>query len=249
LGGSVFYSLDVGFKPLVDLVTWSAKVGKTVEILGQGFTGATAVSFNGVHATFNNVSDTYLTATVPAGALTGAVTVTTFTNTLKSNRLFLVTPQIKSFTPTSGTVGSSVTITGVSLTQTANVTIGGKAASFTVKSDTQVTATVPAGAKKGKITITTPGGIATSPGTFLVAPSISAFSPTSGPVGTSVVISGNSFTGSTQVKFGGVAATSFQVISDTKVDALVPSGAVTGPVSVTTPGGTGTSATNFQMTP
>ncbi len=75
LGGSVFYSLDVGFKPLVDLVTWSAKVGKTVEILGQGFTGTTGVSFNGVNATFTNVSDTYLTATVPAGALTGTVTV------------------------------------------------------------------------------------------------------------------------------------------------------------------------------
>src|SRR5713226_7490756 len=48
LGGSVFYRLDAGFKPLVNLVTWSAKVGKTVEILGQGFTGTTAVSFNGV---------------------------------------------------------------------------------------------------------------------------------------------------------------------------------------------------------
>ncbi len=54
LGGSVFYSLDMGFKPLVDLVTWSAKVGKTVEILGQGFTGTTGVSFDGVPATFNN---------------------------------------------------------------------------------------------------------------------------------------------------------------------------------------------------
>jgi hypothetical protein len=190
-----------------------------------------------------------MTATVPAGALTGTVTVTTFTNTLKSNRLFLVTPQIKSLNPTSGTVGSSITITGVSLTQTTKVTIGGKAATFTVNSDTQVTATVPAGAKTGKITITMPGGIATSPGTFSVVSSISGFSPTSGPVGTSVAITGNSFTHSTPVKFGGVAATSFQVISDTQMDALVPARAVTGPIAVTTPGGTGTSVTNFQVTP
>ncbi len=249
LGGSVFYSLDVGFKPLVDLVTWSAKVGKTVEILGQGFTGTTGVSFNGVNATFTNVSDTYMTATVPAGALTGTVTVTTFTSTMKSNRAFLVAPQIKSFTPTSGIVGTSVTITGVSLTQATAVTIGGKAASFTVNSDTQVTATVPAGAKTGKITITTPGGIATSPTAFSVVPSIASFSPTSGPVGTSVAITGHSFTGATKVTFGGVAATSLQVISDTQVDALVPTGAVTGPIAVTTPGGTGTSATNFTVTP
>jgi hypothetical protein len=250
LGGSVFYSFDVGFKPLVDLVTWSAKVGKTVEILGQGFTGTTAVSFNGANASFNNVSDTYMTATVPAGALTGTVTVTTFTNTMKSNRAFLVTPQIKSFTPTSGIVGTSMTITGVSLTQATKVTIGGKTASFTVNSDTQVTATVPTGAKTGqKIIITTAGGIANSPAAFTVGPSITAFSPTSGPVGTSVTITGNSLTGTTKVTFGGVAATSFQVIKDTQVDALVPTGAVTGPIAVTTSGGTGTSASNFTVTP
>jgi uncharacterized repeat protein (TIGR03803 family) len=249
LGGSVFYSFDVGLKPLVNLVTWSAKVGKLVEILGQGFTGTTAVSFNGVKASFSNISDTYMTATVPAGALTGPVTVTTFTNTLKSNRAFLVTPQITSFTPSSGIVGSSVTVNGISLTQATKVTIGGKTASFTVNSDTKVTATVPAGAKTGKIAVTTIGGIANSSGTFLVVPSISGFTPTSGPVGTAVTISGNSFTGTTQVTFGGVAATSFQVISDTKVDALVPNGAVTGKIAVTTAGGTGSSSTNFTLTP
>jgi uncharacterized repeat protein (TIGR03803 family) len=47
LGGSVFYSLDVGFKPLVGLVNWTAKVGQTVQILGQGFIGTKAVSFAG----------------------------------------------------------------------------------------------------------------------------------------------------------------------------------------------------------
>ena len=52
LGGSVFYSFDVGFKPLVNLVTWSAQVGKTVEILGQGFKGTTAVSFDGIAVSF-----------------------------------------------------------------------------------------------------------------------------------------------------------------------------------------------------
>jgi len=248
LGGSVFYSFDVGFKPLVDLVTWTAKVGKTVEILGQGFTGTTGVSFDGVSATFHNISDTYMTATVPAGALTGTVTVTTFTDTMKSNRAFLVTPQITSFTPASGIVGTSVVITGVSLTQAAAVTIGGKTASFTVNSDTKVTATVPVGAKTGlPITITTAGGVV-SFGKFAVVPSIISFSPTSGPVGTSVTITGHSFTKATKVTFGGVAATSYQVISDTEVKALVPTGAVTGPIAVTTLGGTGTSATHFTVT-
>jgi len=249
LGGSVFYSLNVGFKPLIDLVTWTGKVGATVEILGQGFTGTTGVSFNGTAAKFVNVSDTYMTATVPAGATTGAVTVATFTSTLKSNQSFLVTPQIKSFTPTSGIEGTSVTITGVSLTQTTAVTIGGKAATFKVNSDTSVTATVPAGAKTGAaISITTPGG-KSSFGKFVVIPEVTGFTPTSGAVGTSVTITGNSFTAATKVTFGGVAATSYKVIKDTQVDALEPTGAVTGPIAVTTPGGTGTSATSFTVTP
>jgi uncharacterized protein (TIGR03437 family) len=67
-------------------------------------------------------------------------------------------------------------------------------------------------------------------------------------VGTAVTIQGNSFTGTTKVTFGGVAATSFQVLSDTQVGALVPAGAVSGHIAITTPGGTGTSTTNFTVT-
>jgi hypothetical protein len=52
LGGTVFYSLDMGLKPFARLVTWLGKVGSTAEILGQGFTGATKVSFNGASASF-----------------------------------------------------------------------------------------------------------------------------------------------------------------------------------------------------
>ena len=248
-GGAVFYRLSLGFSPLVNLVTWSSKVGQTVEILGQGFTGTTQVLFGSTPATFKNSSDTYMTATVPSGATTGPVTVTTFTSTFKSNRSFLVTPQITSFTPTSAKVGTLVTITGVSLSQTTKVTIGGKNAAFTIKSDTQVTATVPVGAKTGqKIIITTAGGVVNSVATFIVLPSITSFTPTSGPVGTSVAVKGNTLTGTTSVTFGGVAATSYQVISDTEVDALVPTGAITGTVAVTTSGGTATSTGKFTVT-
>jgi uncharacterized repeat protein (TIGR03803 family) len=249
LGGAVFYSLNVGLKPFVSLVNWTGKVGKTVAILGQGFNGTTQVSFGGVPATFNNVSDTYMTAVVPQGATTGLVTVRTFLTSFNSDRKFLVTPQVTSFTPTSGIVGASVIINGVSLTQTAKVMMGGKAATFTVNSDKQVTAVVPPGALTGNIGITTAGGIASSSTKFSVIPSISGFTPTGGPVGASVTIAGHSFSKATAVKFGGVAATSFQVINDAQVDALVPSGGLTGRISVTTVGGTGTSSTNFTVMP
>jgi hypothetical protein len=63
-----------------------------------------------------------------------------------------------------------VTITGVSLKQTTNVTFGGvKATTFTANSDMQVTATVPSNAVTGKIAITTSGGIATSSGIYTVS--------------------------------------------------------------------------------
>ena len=252
-GGSVsnagtVYTLSNGLGAFVRLVTTNGKVGTTVDILGQGFTGATGVTFDGVKATFSNVSDTFMTAVVPTGALTGTVTVTTFTNTYKSNNIFKVTPQLTSFSPATATVGATVTLTGVSLTQTSAVTIGGlPAASFKVVSDTSVTAVVAPGAKTGQnIVMTTAGGSA-SKGPLAIAPKITSFTPTSGPVGTAVTIHGNTFTGTSKVTFGGVAATSFELINDTQVDAIVPSGSKTGPITITTSAGTATSATNFTV--
>ena len=171
-GGSdsagVFYSLNDKLPAFVSLVSTAGKVGDSIEILGQGLNGATAVSFNGKAAKFKVVSATYLTATVPSGASRGLVTVKTSSGTLTSNHVFVVTPFIKSFNPTSGKVGTVVDITGTTFTGTTKVTFGGVAASFTVNSDTQVTATVPTGAVTGKIAITTPAGTAISSGIFTV---------------------------------------------------------------------------------
>jgi uncharacterized repeat protein (TIGR03803 family) len=84
------YSVDAGLGPFVSPQHNSGDVGFTVRILGQGLTGTTAVSFNGTPASFTVVSDTYLTAIVPAGATTGFISVTTPSCTLKSNRKFWV---------------------------------------------------------------------------------------------------------------------------------------------------------------
>jgi uncharacterized repeat protein (TIGR03803 family) len=135
--GTVF-SLSVGLGPFVSFVgpQSSGKVGNTIELLGQGFTGTTAVSFNGTAASFSVKSNTYLTATVPNGATTGKVKVVTPSRTLLSNVPFRVTPQILSFGPTSGKVRTPVTIKRVSLIQTTKVTFGGvKPTSVTVNSD------------------------------------------------------------------------------------------------------------------
>jgi N,N-dimethylformamidase beta subunit-like protein len=161
-----------------------------------------------------------------------------------------VAPTITSFTPASGGVGSSVAINGTNFIGAASVAFNGSAASFTVTSATAIQATVPAGATTGPLSVTAPGGTATSTNNFIVipAPTIASFAPTSGPVGTSVAISGANFTGATAVTFNGSAA-SFTVTSDTAIQATAPAGAMTGPISVTTPGGTAASTNNFIVIP
>lgn len=93
-GCGVFYGLNVGLGPFVSFLPplYFGEVGRTIQIIGQGFTGATSVLFNGSNANFNILSDTFLTAIVPDGATTGFVTVTTPGGTLKSNRKFRVIP-------------------------------------------------------------------------------------------------------------------------------------------------------------
>jgi hypothetical protein len=234
----------------------SGPVGTKVTITGTGFTGTTAVKFAGTNASFAVVSDTSLTATVPSSATSGTIAVTAPGGTATSATAFTVTPPaptISSFAPTSGTVGTNVTIAGANFTGTTSVTFGGTSAAFTVVSDTALSATVPSGASSGLIAVTTPGGTATSANAFTVtpvvppAPTISSFTPTSGPAGTKVTIVGTNFSGTTNVTFGGTSA-SFTVVSSTSLTAIVPNGAKTGSISVTTPGGTATSSRSFRVT-
>jgi uncharacterized repeat protein (TIGR03803 family) len=166
--GTVF-SLSVGLEPFVKIQTTSGKEGAKIGILGQGFSSSSVVKFGGTKATTIVLSGTtFITATVPAGALTGSVTVTTGTTTLTSTKTFDVLPTITKFAPESGPVGTSVTITGTGLKQTTKVTFDGKSATFTVISDTEVKADVPTDATTGKIAVTTKGGSATSAASFTV---------------------------------------------------------------------------------
>jgi uncharacterized repeat protein (TIGR03803 family) len=250
-GAGVFYSLNISAAQFAKPQTNSGRVGSTVSILGQGFIGSTAVSFGGVNATtFTVVSDNYVTARVPPGGKTGTVTVVRPSGSLNSIQQFKIAPTISSISPASGPIGTTVVISGTGLLQTTKVTIGGvKVTTFTVTSDSSVSATVPSSCKTGKIVLTTNGGSTTSSATFNVTPTITSFTPTSGKVGTSVVITGTGLTQTTSVTFGGVTATTFTVNSDTQVSATVPSGAVTGTISITTTGGTVTSSGTFTVTP
>ena len=167
-----------GFSPT------SGPIGTSVTITGTGFTGVTAVKFNGTSATaFTVNSSTQITATVPTGATTGTISVTTAQGTGTSSTSFTVTtpPTITSFSPTSGSVGTSVTIYGTSFTGTTAVRFNGTAATFTVKSATRITTKVPTGATTGPITVTTSGGTATSPSSFTVPGTFASFGGVESP--------------------------------------------------------------------
>ena len=244
----------VGFPPVITSFTpTSGPVGTTVVITGTDLTDATQVTFNGTPAlVFSVNSATQITATVPAGATTGPIGVTTPINSATSATSFTVIqpPTIAGFTPTGGLAGTTVTITGTNLTNATAVAFNGTAApGFVMNSATQITVSAPAGVTTGPISLTTPGGTATSATPFTVGtpPTIVSFAPTTGPVGTVVVITGTDLTGATQVRFNGTVAPTFTVNSATQITATVPAGATTGPIGVTTPVSSAISATSFTV--
>jgi uncharacterized repeat protein (TIGR03803 family) len=165
----VIYQVDLGLPNFVSTLTRWGSAGQSVEILGTGLTGATSVQFGSAPASFTVVSDSYMTAEIPADGSSGLITVSTPTGVLISNRSFFVVPTISAISPTSGPVGTRVTITGTGLSGASQVKFGGaKASSYTVNSGTSITATVPAGAKTGKVSVKTEGGSVSSNAVFTV---------------------------------------------------------------------------------
>ncbi|WP_165370512.1 ferritin-like domain-containing protein [Hymenobacter persicinus] len=160
-------------------------------------------------------------------------------------------PTIDAFTPAAGAPGTVITITGTNFTGATAVTLGGLAVPYTVVSATTITVTLPVTAATGALAVTTPGGTATSSTPFTVLPpasTITSFSPQSGLPGTIVTLIGTNFTGATRVTLGG-ATTVFSVVNATTITLTVPATAQTGVFVVTTPGGTGSSATVFTVLP
>ncbi|WBP91292.1 beta strand repeat-containing protein [Kitasatospora cathayae] len=240
LGTSNGVTYTYGTVPVITSLTpTSGTAGTSVVINGSGFTGTSSVHFGTASAAFTVLSDGQIQATAPAGTGTVQVTVTTPAGTSNGVAFtYTVLPVITSLTPTSGTAGTSVVINGSGFTGTSSVHFGTASAAFTVLSDGQIQATAPAGTGTVQVTVTTPAG--TSNGvafTYTVLPVITSLTPTSGTAGTSVVINGSGFTGTSSVHFG-TASAAFTVLSDGQIQATAPAGTGTVQVTVTTPAGT-----------
>ncbi|WP_439882594.1 DUF4082 domain-containing protein [Pontibacter sp. MBLB2868] len=162
-----------GFSPA------SGNIGDVITISGSNLSGATSVAFNTTSATsFSVVSASSITATVPAGATTGKISVTTGGGTAFSMNDFIVTalttqpPVIASFYPTKGAVGEPVLITGANLAGATNVSFGPSNAFYKYDNDGNIIATVPMVNGKlpsnVKISVTTSAGTNTTRDKFTI---------------------------------------------------------------------------------
>ena len=225
-----------GTPPSITSFTPSTGVaGTQVKILGSNFTNATSVKFGGiVAASFVVDSATGITAIVADGA-TGNVQVTTNFGTAALPGFTYNGPVITSFSPASGISGTVVTITGANFNGATAVKFGGApASSFIVNSSTVVTATVGAGAS-GNVTVTSPNGTATLAGFTYNLPMVKSFTPSSGPIGTTVTISGSHFDTipARNIVYFGAVKTSVSAATDSTLIVIVPTGATYQPISVT----------------
>ncbi|WP_234536705.1 IPT/TIG domain-containing protein [Streptomyces shenzhenensis] len=237
--------------PTISVIAPStASPGTTVQIVGSGLAGATAVKFGSTDATsFTVIGGTVIRAVVPPGTGTVLVTVVTPGGTSNGRAFTYATtaPAIASIAPTSGPAagGNTVQLTGSGFTGATAVKFGSTdATSFTVIGGTVIRAVAPAGTGTVLVTVVTPGGtsngVAYTYAGSTTGGTIASVVPTSGPStgGNTVQIAGSGLTGATAVKFGSTDATSFTVTSDSTIRAVAPPGTGTVLVTVVTPGGT-----------
>jgi len=221
----------------------SGATGATILLSGSGFTGTTAVTFGGTPAgSFTVISDSLISAVVGVGA-TGSVSVSTSTGEVSGGNFnYIYTPlppvQLTAFSPDSAGPGATITITGQNLSGITTISFGGTPAYvFNVMSDSVIYAVVGQGST-GSLVVNGNNGEDSLTGFIYITPpppppgiALTGFLPGSGSTGTTITITGHYLTGATAVSFGGTEATSFNVISDSVIQAIVGAGA-TGDVYV-----------------
>ena len=232
----------------------AGQAGTSVTISGSGF-GSTqstsTVTFNGTIAVARgrnatSWSNTSIVVVVPAGATSGSVIVKV--GTQPSNPMqFNVGTVITSLSATSGKPGDMITVNGSGFGATqgsSTVMFNGTAATPSSWSDSSIAVPVPSGATTGNVVVTA-GGRASNGMNFTVTASlaITGFSPATGPTGTQVTITGSGFgpsQGTSKVQFNSIDAASIVSWGDTRIIAVVPSTATSGPVTVSVSGATAT---------
>ena len=230
---------------------------------GTGFTGTTGIDIGGVPATsFEILHDWSVEAVTPpdSGILDVTVTAGGCTSPITSADQYRSWPLITSISPSTGatTGGTEVTVLGAGFTDVTGVDFGtNPSPSVQVISDSEIIAESPPEPYKENVAVNvvSPMGTAdNSDVTFLYdtypasgPPTITSFTPGTGPAGTSVTISGTNLGDATSVEFGSTSAW-FTADSGDELSTVVPDGATSGPVTVVGSNGTVTSSQTFTLT-
>ena len=163
----VQYLIDCSIQSALNPASGPVDGGNTVLITGQGFTGATAVAFGTTPAvSFTVLSDTEISAVAPPGAGTVDVDVTTSSSGVldDSSIASYIYFSVDSVSPSSGAAGNTVTITGTGLSDASTLLFGDTPVQdWSIDSDTQITATVPADSGTDDVTILTGDGGESAP--------------------------------------------------------------------------------------
>lgn len=239
--------------------------GTAITVTGTAFTPSTALTIGGVSAnSVTIVNSTTLTAVTPAyvsGSLLQDVTVNNgiSTATLANGFTYVaVAPTFTAVSPNSGTTagGTTITVTGAGFVPGTTITVGGLAAiSVIVINSTTLTAVTPAyvsGSLVKDVVVNNGAGSATLAASFSYvapAPTITGFSPNSGSIvgGTTVTVTGSSFTPSTTLTLDGIAASSVTVVNSTTLTAISPAHAP-GSVNAVVDNGVNTATLNGAFT-
>ncbi|MBK9140838.1 MAG: IPT/TIG domain-containing protein [Verrucomicrobia bacterium] len=234
----------------------SGREGTSFRVLGDNFTGVTAVRLGDLSAAFIVVSDTELKVEVPKGAKSGFVVVSTPGGTAQSQMVFEVLagpvgPRIVELIPAAGKPGDRINVVLENVRDLRAVVFGASGAAFERQDTNLVVATVPEQARTGPVLVFTSEGVIQSPVEFVVdrpllPPTIGAFDPPQGPVGTAVSVVGENLGDVEQVLFSGTPA-GFVIASEGRLVAKVPPGATSGPIRVQNKAGTADSATDFKV--
>jgi YD repeat-containing protein len=165
---------------IIEFTPNSGSIDTTVTIYGTAFSSVPSentVRFNGVVAIVTSATATRIVTSVPAGASTGPISVTSPAGTATSSTPFVVgtpgAPTITGFDPTIGTVGASVTITGTNFEfspYTSKTKFNKTLASMASATTTEIVTSVPSQAASGRISVETPLGLAVSSGDFFIVP-------------------------------------------------------------------------------
>ncbi|MCA6483276.1 MAG: IPT/TIG domain-containing protein, partial [Chitinophagaceae bacterium] len=245
-GGSTSVSGFIYISEIPNITSFSPTIGKStdsVTIYGTNFTGLSSIEIGGISASFQVFSSTFARALIGNSA-SGNIKVTTAGGTASlSGFTFLSQPVITTISPISGFLGDNINITGNHFNNVSSVSFGGtEASAFVVLSPTFIRATLGSGSP-GSVVITNNGGTTAFSG-FVYnyqVPNIYSFTPSSAVARDTILINGSGFIGTTEVTLGGTTATSFQILSNTLIRAVVASGS-SGLVRVTNPAGSGSLA-------